>query len=294
MKRTITRIILIAATLCIPLACIGAADLKDPKVILKKSREYVLSLESFEYNNVGEGWDTNPEASAQRVSASADEAAKKFGSVANVAKDVKKEADNADTSKWVKKRYETINRFKKPYLVQSKCVMSDYTPKIIWDSILTYRPDKDPGIFYFKPKISPVGIKRDITSESGGLPAQVFFTDYAILDVLSKNLKPTFLGTKKIGDKSTYAIAFTFPKDHKFKNMKIDSKKWGVPKEAQPIFEKEVTNNLTDKYIAKSIFYFDKTTLLAIVREDYLADGKLLRRREWSRIKVNSLTDKDF
>lgn len=296
MKKTLMRGLFAAMALCLPVAAAQGADLKDPKQIVQKSEDYMLSLNSYSYTVNAEGWDTNPGESAKRVSSTADSAGKQFGNVAVVTKEAnnaKKDAGKTDTSKWVYKKYNVENRFMKPYLIRSFVVMSEYTPEIIWGSVLTYRPDKNPKVFWIKPKISPTPIKRDITTESGKLPAVNLYLEYAILDGLGKSLKPALKGSKKIAGADNYMVEWVIPKG-KLKAPAVDFKKWGTPKEGQKDFTDEVGKYFTDKNIARTVYYFDKKSFLPLMREDYQTNGKLLRRLLWTKISVNNLTVKDF
>jgi hypothetical protein len=215
--------------------------------------------------------------------------------VKDLAGDVKKDAEkDKKETKPIYRRYECVYKFKKPYLLQMHVIMSDYVPKIIYGSIMTYRPDKDPEVFWFKPKISPMAIKRPIDSESGDLLYSVIMLNYAIMDAMSKDVKPVFKGVAKVGDRDAYMVEFSLDKaKKKYKARPVDFKKWGIPKEAQKKFGDEVTGYTTNTE-NRLVFYFDKDTMLITQRDSYDMDNKLLSKKVWRDIKVNELTEKDF
>jgi len=293
-KKCILKSVAVFLLVCGFGAAARCADLKDPKVIIKKSQDYVLSADSFSYAIKGEGWDLNAADTAKRTSVVAGEAASKFKAVSNLAKDVKEDADKDKEKPQVEyKRYHCEYKFKKPYLLQMHVIMSEYVPKLIWDSLMTYRPDKDPAVFWFKPKISPFAIKRAIDSESGDFLYAVMVINYAMMDAMSKDTKPVFKGTAKVGDKDTYVIEFAFDRSKKFKPENVDFKKWGIPKEAQKKFGDEVNAYKTSTE-SRVVFYFDKETLLILQRESYDMENKLLGKKVWYDIKVNTLSENDF
>jgi len=271
------------------------ADLKDAKQIIKKSEAYALSIDSYSYLVKGEGWDLNAAETAKRTSVVAGEASQKFGAVKDLAGDIKKDADNdKGKSEPVFKRYKVLYKFKKPYLLQMNVIMSEYVPKIIYGSLMTYRPDNDPEVFWFKPKISPMAIKRPINSESGDMLYAVMSLNYAMIEAMSKDAKPVFKGIAKVNDRDAYKVEFVFDMEKKkHKPYAVNFKKFGIPKEAQKKYEDEVNGYENDP--TKSVmFYFDKETLLITQRETFDEEGKLLGRKIWSDIKVNELTEKDF
>jgi hypothetical protein len=293
MKRFFVAISALTLLVCIFTAVPRGAELKDPKEIIKKSQDYALSIDSYSYTVYGEGWDMNPADNAKRTSAAAGEA-QKFGRVAGVAGDIKEDAEkNKDAEKPVYKRYKCEYKFKKPYLLQMKVIKSDYVPQIVFGSLLTYRPDNDPKVWWFKPRISPIAIKRDIASESGDLLYSVIALNYAMMDAMSKDTAPVFKGEGKMAGRDSYMIEFKFDKDKKLKPHGVDFKKFGIPKEAQDQFEKEV-NGYTDGKTGRIVFYFDKETLLVVGRESFDPDDKKLGLKQWKEIKVNNLTEKDF
>jgi hypothetical protein len=298
-KRPFIRIIAVAAFAGVFAACVHAADLKDPNEIIKKSQTYALSLDSYSFVVRGEGWDLNPEANAKRQSAAAGAAGKKFGSVKSLAGDIKKDADkNQANTKPIYRRYECVYKFKKPYLLQMHVNMSDYVPKIIYGSNMTYRPDQDPKVWWFKPRISPIAISRPIDSESGDMLYSVLVLNNAMIEAMSKDAKPVFKGTAKVadkvGDRDAYVVEFFFDKaKKKLKPHAVDVKKWGIAADAQKKFADEVNGYVFDT-VNRIVFYFDKNSLLVIQRESYGMDNKMINRKVWREIKVNNLTEKDF
>ena len=280
----------ITALFCAAPVC---ADLKDPNQIIQKSQDYALSLDSYSYHIFGEGWDMNPEENAKRTAVTAGDTLKQFKQVEGIAGDIKKDAESGKNDKPVYRKYECEFKFKKPYLLQMLAIMSDYIPKIIYGSLMTYRPDKNPKVWWFKPKAIPVAVKRDINSESGDFLYSVITINYAIIEAVGAYIKPVLKGVSKMGGRDAYMIEFKFEKGKKYNPVKVDFKKWGIPKEAQKQFEKEVNGSLTGPK-GKLVFYFDKQSMLIIARETFDFDGKRLSVKQWKDIKVNHLTEKDF
>ncbi len=113
------------------------------------------------------------------------------------------------------------------------------------------------------------------------------------MDAMSKDTKPVFKGTAKVDNKDTYVVEFPFDKSKKFKPQTVDFKKWGIPKVAQKKFSDEVNAYKTSTE-SKVVLYFDKDTLLILQRESYDMENKLLGKKVWYDIKVNTLSENDF
>ncbi|MEW6202596.1 MAG: hypothetical protein AB1546_11500 [bacterium] len=288
--KTATAAFFITALFCAAAVC---ADMKDPNQIIKKSQDYMLSLDSYSYRIFGEGWDMNPEEIAKRTADTAGDASKQFSQVEDIAGGIKKDAESGENNKPIYRKYECEFKFKKPYLLQMHVIMSDYVPKIIYGSVMTYRPDNNPKVWWFKPKPIPFAVKRDVNSESGDFLYSVITINYAIIEAVSTYIKPSLKGVSKMGGRDAYNIEFKFEKGKKYNPVKVDFKKWGIPKEAQKQFEKEVNGSLTDPK-GKLVFYFDKQSMLIIARETFDFDGKQLNLKQWKDIKVNHLSEKDF
>lgn len=269
-----------------------AADLKDPNEIIKKSWAKISSLNSYSYSIWAEGWETNMADIQKRNQSAAGEAASKFGGrAAASAKEV-----TADPNKWKYMKYHTTMKFMKPYLLQMNVVQSDYVPKVIYGSLMTYRPDQDPNVFWIKLRFSPIALKRDIKSESGNILYSTVNMQFIMMDGLGQDTKPVLRGIEKVQGHDAYAVAFEFKKGQLPKKHPVNFNKWGsaIPKQVRFALEKESNFYPDLKDVSRVVYFFDKETLWLVGTEYYNVDGKKIFRKEWRDIKENSLSDRDF
>mgnify|MGYP000921238730 CR=1 FL=1 len=290
MVKRAARIAAALVMFCAMAAVAHAADLKDPNVIIKKSWAKISSLKSYSYVVWGEGWESDLSDIEKRTKNVSSEVGDKYGSkMASKGADAPK-----NTGKPKKMGYHVTFKYMKPYLSQMIVDQSDYVPKIIYGSILTYRPDKDASSFTVKPKISPMPIKRDIGSESGTLLYSSMHMQFIKMELMGMDIKPVFKGVKKFEGKDCYVVAYVVPKGKKLKEHKVDFKKWkDIPFEARPLIVKEA-KGLLDKPFSSKLYYFDKSTLWLVGIEEFDAAGKLRYSNWWRNIKENTLSDKDF
>ncbi|HOO56193.1 MAG TPA: hypothetical protein PLN69_05170 [bacterium] len=294
MKKTASKLLFIIVAVFITWEMSFAEDISKPEEIIQKSFEYAMSLDSYSYLVLGEGWDMNPSDTANRTAVVAGEAATSFKSVSGMAKDIKESAEeNSEEAKPEYKKYKCGVKFKKPFLLQMKVIMSEYVPQIIYGSLMTYRPDKNPDIFWFKPKISPMAIKRDINSESGDLLYSMMQHNYAIMESMSLNAEPALTGTKEYEGKELYQVEWAFKPDTEFKSLDVDFDKYMIHEAARTRFQNSANSYIKDD-IGKMVYYFDKDNLLVVMREVYNHDGSFRSRKQWKDLKINHLKEKDF
>ncbi|MFA6448432.1 MAG: hypothetical protein WCX65_03100 [bacterium] len=265
----------------------GAAKLKDPVEIIKKAKARSLSLDSYSYNCVKEGWDFEMEKTAQATNSVSGEAkgsviAKKF---AGDVKEVKTEP------KYMK--YDVDFKFKKPYLVQMFIKQSDYLPSVLQKSTMTFNPLKDENNFYVKAKYVPLGIKRGTDSVSGNYFYSTMHMNYMKIDNLMKNMKPVLAGIEKINGRDAYKIVFNFPKDKKIKPSPVNYDTWGVPKQVVWRFKDEI-DEFSRGNISKVVYFFDVDTLDMVASDCLQANGEKYFHKEWRDFKVNNLKESDF
>jgi hypothetical protein len=79
-------------------------------------------------------------------------------------------------------------------------------------SLMTYRPDQDPKVWWFKPRFSLIAIKRDISGESGDMLYSVIPLNYALMEAMKNDTKPVFKGVTKVNGRDAYSVEFTLPK----------------------------------------------------------------------------------
>jgi hypothetical protein len=289
MKRRVIGIMVLGLLAFVLVSVARAADLKDPLDIIAKSKAKTMGLKSYSYRIVAEGWDMNVAETMKKTQALAGEASSKFGSKATGAA---KEVAAKDTKPQYKK-YNVSYKFMKPFLLQMFLTQSDYVPKILYSSLMTYRPDQDKSVWWFKLRFSPVALKRDIKSESGNFLYSGMLIHFIQMEMLGKDTKPVLQGVKKVGGRDCYVVAFVFDKKKQPKAHPVDYNKWGIPKEVRYKFQDEAPY-YTKHSTGKVVYYIDKATMLISRVEDYGVDGKKLYTKEFRDFKTNNLTEKDF
>ena len=290
MLRKITRIAVIAMAVCAAAAAARAAELNDPKEIMNQSWEYIDSLKSYSYVMWAEGWEKDLSDVQNRTKNVAGEVASKYSEkLASNAKEAPK-----SSSKPKKMGYHVTFKFMKPYLLQMVVTHSDYVPKIVYGSIMTFRPDKDATVFWFNPRFSPIGIKRGVDTESGTLFISTMEMEFIMMDTLGMDAKPVLKGVKQVDGADCYDVAFEFPKGKKVKEHPVDFKKWSdVPKEIHFSITKQ-SKGYVDKEISSVHYLFDKKNLWLRGTEEYDADGKLKYSKWYRDVTENNLNEVDF
>jgi hypothetical protein len=265
----------------------GAAKLKDPVEIIKKAKAHVMSLDSYSFNMVKDGWDFEMEKTAEATNSVSGEAKNNV-----FAKKYTKDVKSVDVKpKFMK--YNINFKFMKPYLVQMFIKQSDYLPSMLQQSTMTYNPNKDDKVFYVKAKYVPMGIKRGTETVSGNFFYTTYDINYMKMESLMKTIKPVLEGTVKVNGREAYKIVFNFPKDKKIKNYPPNYSEWGVPKPTQWRFDAEI-DEFSRGNISKLVNYFDVETLDLVQSDCFQANGESYFHKEWKDIKVNNLKESDF
>ena len=108
-----------------------------------------------------------------------------------------------------------------------KIVSSDYTPSVLDDAQLIYKPDEDPNNFAVKIKFLkfiPMTFHKDVQKEvTGDFLVMNWTVDLLQLDYYLKNGKASISSEKeKIDNRDTYLLEFKFPKNIKPSVPKYD------------------------------------------------------------------------
>jgi hypothetical protein len=205
---------------------------------------------------------------------------------------VKKMDDEETGDKPVLKKSCYTYKFMKPYLCQMVIVHSDFTPKFMDGAMLTYRPDKDPKVFWAKLKFSPVALKRPIISESGGFLSGNWTMTLIVMNHHRQNGVMKLAGREKFDGRDTYLLRFLFPSHDNIKPYKVDPVKWQVPVE---MFSKvkEQLESLEKEKQSEVTYWIDAERFIILKTQNKVA-GKVHWTETFRDIKINHLTEKDF
>lgn len=268
-------------------------DLPIPEKLLKDINTAYKDINSYGYTIYQEGWDIfTKEKEKEGVKKYREESEKKY----SPAKE-KYEKDmqlTEETEKPVYKKSKFEYKFMKSYLIQMRIIDSDYVPDFMNGSMLTYRPDEDSEVVWFKIKYSPFAIKRNVKGEFGCLFTANWNVSLMILDYYSKNGKMKVEGIEKFKGNEAYKLTFKFniKNESDVKEYEIDYKKWGIPIEVK--YKVDTTLEVLPRQKSSSMTYWiDKKRKIILGREEYIS-GKLHWREWYEDIKLNQLSEKDF
>lgn len=241
-------------------------------------------IESHKYTWTFEGMDTFSKERRKEMAGHYKDVAKKAG--------VEDEGVD-DQAKKVRAKYEI--EFMKPYLSQMKVVKSDVTPKIIWGTVITYRSDKDPDVWWAKPKISPVAVKRSVKDDDAGGAFTSNWT-VAILYMLyyMENGAATLSAEQPCEDGSCYVLSITFDweKTPKWNHKKPPFDRLQVPAQIADIIWKDMQKIEDQKF--SRIDYFIRKKDLTLYKEEQYINGKFHWRNNFLNAELNGLNKKDF
>lgn len=241
-------------------------------------------IQSHKYTWTFEGMDTFSKERRKEMAGHYESMAKKAGV----------EADEVeDTSKMVRAKYEI--KFMKPYLSQMKVIKSDVTPKIIWGTIITYRSDKNEDVWWAKPKISPVAIKRSVKDDDAG---GAFTSNWTValmhLQYFMENGE-TSLGEEQACEDGTcyvLSISFEWEKTPKWNRKKPSFEKFQIPEAVADIIWKDLLSIESQKF--SRVDYFIRKKDLTLYKEEQYIDGKFHWRNSFINVELNGLDKKDF
>ncbi|MEW6200509.1 MAG: hypothetical protein AB1546_00920 [bacterium] len=240
-------------------------------------------LDSYEYMNFDRGYDTFTKKQQKNIGDMYSTVAERLRTAAP---EVEKEPRIVEGTHLIK--------FKKPYLLQMKLIKSDYVPSIVYGTVVTYRPDKNPDVWWAKVRFLP-SFKRSVANDDAG----GFFSKNWMLPVLNLDVYRE-LGTMKLnGIKSFEGVKcyildfeFNFSGDKKIEIKKPDYRRWGVPKEIEKFINDDLLRIKEIK--PSSIRYWIDAERFLILKTEQFVNKKFLDMSEYREIKLNHLSKKDF
>ncbi|MEW5945797.1 MAG: hypothetical protein AB1742_06325 [bacterium] len=190
-------------------------------------------------------------------------------------------------------QFEADIKFMKPYLFQARIIRSNFGPE---GAAMTYRPDKDDGVFKVKAKMMPFAMKRKIEKEKGGrLLVLTFPVAFTTLSYYANSAGGSISipGTTLINKEECYILRINIEKQSKpFMNMNSLDGEFGIPEPIKEIVLENIGDRIENGITR--IDYFIKTdNFLPVLIEEY-AGGELYTRIVFANIKLNNLSEKDF
>ncbi len=294
-KLCLNSLTLLLITLFIVFNLSASTELPKPEQLLKELNTALKNIESYSYTIYQEGWDVFTKESEKKAREEySKEAEKKYSKAADKYRDTAESQLPEEKEKPIFKKSIMEYKFMKPYLLQMTVIDSDYVPDFLNNSKLTYRPDNDPKVVWFKFKYLPFALKRDVEGEYGSFFTANWQIALMILDYYSKNAEIKVEGIEDYKGNEAYKVVFTFnvKTEADVKKYEIDYKKWGIPIETK--YKVDKTLEVLPRQKFSSITYWiDVKRKIILGREEYIG-GKLHWREWYENIKLNHLTKKDF
>lgn len=184
-------------------------------------------------------------------------------------------------------------KFLKPFTIEMVLIESDYVPSLINNSILRYRPDKDPKRFKFHLRGSPTfSVTRSIYDESGGLLTMNWTIDLIMMEELYQNGTLRLVGKEKIDGRDCYLLEFSFDKDMQSWMIKPNFLSYDIPKD---IYHQLYASlfDITKKNFSKVRYWIDDDQFVIVKVVEYI-DGRLYSSRLYKDIEINNLSPEDF
>lgn len=185
-------------------------------------------------------------------------------------------------------------KFMKPFIIQMALVNSDYLPKILHKSVMTYRPDKDPAVFRFFPRASSFfSLSRSIDDESGSFLTMNWTTDLIKMQFLNENGTVRLLEKEKIDGRDCYVLEFfslNGTKGKKTAGARLLSS--GIPKDISVKIDKSLSG-IAKKNFSSVKYWIDAEKFIIVKIEEYI-QGHLYSSKTYKDIKINQLALKDF
>ncbi|HOX28839.1 MAG TPA: hypothetical protein PLQ76_06775 [bacterium] len=257
-------------------------ELAARQIIDKLLKEY-KSVDSMKYDWLAEGMDTFTKDQQKNISGDYKTMSSRQG--------VKVEVQ--DKPKLVRGKYEI--KFKKPYLSQMKIIKSDFTPKLIWGTVITYRSDGDPDVWWAKPKISPIAIKRNVEKDdpAGSITSNwsiaLLYLQYYITNS-TMSLQPDGVADGK--ECFVVRLNFDWNKRPKWNHKQPPFDDYALPEPIKKLVWKEMLKIEKQKF-SYIDYYIEKSTYHLIMIEEYI-DGKFHWRNTFSKVEVNTVNTNDF
>lgn len=262
--------------------------IESAEALFEKVIKTYRQIGSYSYTNCEAGYDTV--FHKERMKKAKKMIKKDMEEELNVK--LKEQADDEPEEKPVLKKSCYTYEFMKPYLCQMVILHSDFTPGILDGSMLTYRPDKNPDVFWAKLKYSPIAIKRSIKSESGGFLSGNWTMTLIGMHHHRLNGTMELAGREKIDGRDTYVLKFSFPDHENLKIYKVDIGKWQIPVEI--VFKiKEQLDTLGKEKQTEFTYWIDAERFIILKTQNKIA-GEVHWTETFKDIKMNHLTEEDF
>jgi len=189
-------------------------------------------------------------------------------------------------------QFEVNIKFMKPYLFQARLIRSNFGPE---GAEMTYRPDKDNGVFYVKMKEMPFAVKRKLEKEkSGKLLVMTFSVALSTLSYYADaDSSISIPGMTKINGNKYYILRVNIGKQSKqpLNRNSIDSK-LGIPDPIKEI----VLENIGARYrngITRIDYFVKADDFLPVLIEEYAGD-ELHTRVRFEEISLNKIRMDEF
>jgi len=253
------------------------------KDVLNKLIASIKSLESYKFTAFLEGMDTFTKDRQKDM----------VGDYKSLAKKTNTSVEVEEKAQMKRGLYEV--KFMKPYLNQMKVVKSDFVPKLIYGTLITYRADKDPEVWWAKPKISPIAIKRSVEKDdSAGAITMNWYNVLLHLMYYSTNADLSLQPETVYEERPCYVLRVTFDwnKRPKWNHKKPDFAEFGIPGPIQEVLWKDMLEIERQKFTYID-YFIDKERLIPLKTEEYV-EGKFHWRTMFRDIAIGGLTADDF
>lgn len=272
-----------AKTAPAPKATATARTDASAKDILKRLIASIKSLDSYKFTALLEGMDTFTKDRQKEM----------VGDYKTLAKKTKTNVEVEENAQMKRGLYEV--KFMKPYLNQMKVVKSDFVPKIIYGTLITYRSDKDPEVWWAKPKISPMAVKRSVAKDdSAGAITMNWYNVLLHLMYYSANADISLQMETVFEDRPCYVLRVTFDWDKrpKWNHKKPGFDEFGIPKPIQEVLWKDMLEIERQKFTYID-YFIDKERMIPLKTEEYV-EGKFHWRTMFKNITIGGLSPDDF
>lgn len=278
---------LIAVILSISLAAFlsqkpCAQELTAEQVVDKAMKVYD-GINSHKYTWYTRGMDTFTKERQKAIT----------GQNETLAKKAKVEHEVEEKPKLVRGQYEI--EFMKPYLSQMKVIKSDFTPSIVWGTLITYRSDKDQDVWWAKPKISPIAIKRNVEKDdAGGAFTSNWSASFLNILYYMQNSDISLQPDAEFDGKQCRVVRLTFDwnKRPKWDHKKPPFSKYQVPAPVEKIIWDGMLDIERQKF-SHIDYFFEKETFYLVNSMEYI-NGEFHWQNSFKNVEVNTLNEKDF
>lgn len=250
--------------------------------LLQKVLDAYDDIDSHKYTWFAEGYDTYTKERQKQMKSNTSGLAKKAG--------VDHEID--EEGRIVRGKYEI--EFMKPYLTQMLVVRSDFTPKIVWGTLITYRSDKNEDVWWAKPDISPFAIKRSVANDdAGGSITGNWTVAMLYMHFYKNNATLSVQPEKEFDDHPCYVLRYSFDweKNPEWSDTKPPFDRYNVPGPVRDVIWKDM-QNIIEKY-SHIDYYIDKEGLFLRLQDEYIG-GEFHWKNAFRNIEINKLDKSDF